>query len=262
MRAAGSYSSFVIVTALLFSGCAREALVPVPASDLHAVTVQAELEELRSRAISPEGWVHLAPGFAFRPTDGGVGFQIAVPLLDQASMDHIEEHVEGLRSEAATEEDMARLASWERAWENTRYWFLQLSSLPAEDRGVILDRFHRSAGGLDHGDTSAEPLATDGCVAASAMPTSGSPGAKGYATASCSGGGPSAGYVYTESLARAGSNWPTPCNESGWNSSQCSSVAYGTFNCYSAATAAQYIYFSGITYQVRYAADDDDRCTY
>ncbi|MFN3369591.1 MAG: hypothetical protein ACK4ZX_09395 [Thermus sp.] len=77
-------------------------------------------------------------------------------------------------------------------------------------------------------------------LAASAMPTTASPGAKAYATASCSTGGILWGWVETRTSARAGNDWPPPCYDSGWPFSQCMSVAYGSTGCYSGAWAGYY----------------------
>ena len=52
-------------------------------------------------------------------------------------------------------------------------------------------------------------------LAASAMPTTASPGAKAYATASCSTGSVIWGWVETRTTARAGNDWPAPCDDSG-----------------------------------------------
>lgn len=77
-------------------------------------------------------------------------------------------------------------------------------------------------------------------LAASAMPTAGSAGAKAYATATCGVGSVVWGRVETRTSARAGSNWPPPCHDSGWPFSQCISVAYGSTGCSSQAWAGYY----------------------
>ncbi len=97
-------------------------------------------------------------------------------------------------------------------------------------------------------------------LAASAMPTTGSAGAKAYATATCSTGSVIWGSVETRTSARAGNDWPAPCYYSGWPSSQCMSVAYSNTNCSSSAWAGYYHRWQDFRlYSVRRSASNS-RC--
>ncbi len=91
-------------------------------------------------------------------------------------------------------------------------------------------------------------------LAASAMPTTGSPGAKAYATASCSPDVLIWGSTESRTAAR-GSEWDF-CYDSGWPFSQCMRVAYGNTSCYSGAWAGycyQPAHHFRIYYQMRSA---------
>ncbi|ETN88096.1 hypothetical protein [Thermus sp. NMX2.A1] len=88
-------------------------------------------------------------------------------------------------------------------------------------------------------------------LAASAMPTSSSPGAKTYATAFCNAEFFIWGKVETRTTARAGNDQPPPCYDSGWPASQCMRVAYGNTGCHSTAWVG---YFYQLGYLKTYSA--------
>jgi hypothetical protein len=97
-------------------------------------------------------------------------------------------------------------------------------------------------------------------LAASAMPTTASPGAKAYATASCSTGSVIWGQVETQTSARAGTDWPPPCYYSGWPSSQCMSVAYGNTGCYSSAWSGYYYQWANLRIYSGSRSASNSRC--
>ncbi|WP_126200584.1 hypothetical protein [Thermus scotoductus] len=97
-------------------------------------------------------------------------------------------------------------------------------------------------------------------LAASAMPTTASPGAKAYATASCSTNSIIWGSVETRTSARAGNDWPPPCSDSGWPFSQCMSVAYGNTNCQSYAWAGYYYQWQDLKYYSDRRSSSNSSC--
>lgn len=97
-------------------------------------------------------------------------------------------------------------------------------------------------------------------LAASAMPTTASPGAKAYATASCSTESLIWGQVETRTSARAASDWPPPCYDSGWPTSQCMSVAYGSMGCYSSAWAGYYYQWTDLRIYSSRRSSSNSRC--
>ncbi|MGC8905275.1 hypothetical protein [Thermus sp.] len=97
-------------------------------------------------------------------------------------------------------------------------------------------------------------------LAASAMPTTASPGAKAYATASCSTGSVIWGQVETRTSARAANDWPPPCYDSGWPFSQCMSVAYGSTGCSSSAWAGYYYQWTDLRVYSSTRSSSNSRC--
>lgn len=97
-------------------------------------------------------------------------------------------------------------------------------------------------------------------LAASAMPTTEFPGAKAYATASCSTNAVVWGRVETRTTARAGNNWPAPCQDSGWPASQCMSVAYGSTSCFSTAWSGYYYQWADLRVYSNSRSASNSRC--
>ena len=97
-------------------------------------------------------------------------------------------------------------------------------------------------------------------LAASAMPTTASPGAKAYAFASCSTGSIIWGQVETRTSAKAANDWPPPCYDSGWPTSQCMSVAYGSTGCYSSAWAGYYYQWTDLRIYSSRRSSSNSRC--
>ncbi|WP_114312850.1 hypothetical protein [Thermus caldifontis] len=95
-------------------------------------------------------------------------------------------------------------------------------------------------------------------LAASAMPTTASPGAKAYAIARCS---DTVVWGSTESrtAARAGNDWDF-CQNSGWPFSQCMSVAYGSTGCSSGAWAGYYYHWQDFRLYSGSRSASNSRC--
>ncbi|BDG21335.1 hypothetical protein [Thermus thermophilus] len=97
-------------------------------------------------------------------------------------------------------------------------------------------------------------------LAASAMPTTASPGAKAYATAICSTGSVIWGWVETQTNAWTASSWSPPCYYSGWPSSHCRSVAYGSTGCFSDAWVGYYYQWADLRIYSSSRSSTNSRC--
>lgn len=224
--------------------------------------IDAELEELVSTALDPEGWVTVAPGFRYRLQHGGISFWVTTSELTEEGLEQIQTHVEALRRSATSEIERFRLREWETVLETARenyrkrqiYWpKLQQKYQEGKEEGVLPQG--------EEDDVTLQPTSAQCSLSASAMPTTASPGAKAYATAYCEPGSAISGFVRTETTARAGSDWPPDCRSDGWKSSTCSSVAYGSYSCYSTALAEYYDKYSDIHYVDDWRYSSNGSCT-
>lgn len=222
--------------------------------------IEQELAELRDRALDPSGWVELTPGFEYREHETGIGFRVTPPLLTSEGLQRIAAHIEDLKASASTALENARLARWEATAADAQELHAQFTTnWPLIQQALIRD-LNGEEGSLAL-LSALQPLKTDGCVSASAMATSGSPGAKSYATASCDPNGWADGTVSTSAAARAANDWPPTCRDSGYAYAQCMNVAYGSYNCESSAIATADYTYDFFTYVARRANETHSGCT-
>ncbi|MBS3932890.1 MAG: hypothetical protein KGZ35_00890 [Truepera sp.] len=247
--AAATGSVALMLTSL--SGCSNAAQTAVD---------NVELAEARAEALNPEGWIAVAPGFRYRHQHGGISFWITAPELTEAGLQQVEAHVEALARAAVTELDRFRLEQWEgrlaAARVMARDWQVYWPKLQQEYERILTER----GVAPENLEGYLQPAAAQCSLGASAMPTTAGPGAKAYATADCIPGRAISGHVRTETTARAGNDWPAPCRDTGWVTSQCKSVAYGSSGCSSTALAEYFYRYSAVYFVQDQRHDSNSRC--
>lgn len=238
------------------AGCSS--LAGERAAEPPSETIGDEIEEARAQALDPEGWVTVATGFRYRNHHGGTAFWVTPPELSEEGLQQVEAHVRGLERSAASDIEHFRLGEWQAQLEKARadysdwrtYWpKLEQQVQEGIEEGVLPQ------------DTTLQPALASCSLGASAMPTTASPGAKGYATGYCNPGAAVSGFVRTETSARAGNDWPAPCRDDGWSSSQCNSVAYGSSGCNSTALAEYYYEYQDADFVADNRYDSNSSCT-
>lgn len=250
MFLAGIFACFLLITI----GCSSKTTDTSfePTQEM----IEQEFAELHDRAFDPSGWVELTPGFEYREhEDGaGIGFRVAPPLLTDEGLQRIKAHVEDLRESASTDSDNTLLMRWESELAEVQELHSQFTTnWPLVQQALARDLSGPEGSLVLPGEL--QPLDSDGCVRASAMANSGSPGAKSYATASCNPSSWFNGDVDTNTTARAANDWPPRCSDSGFAYAQCRSIAYGDYNCSSTAIATSGYTYNGLTY-LKYRAND------
>lgn len=168
-------------------------------------------------------WITLAPGMRYKENGSETQFDINYTLLDSNYLKAIDEKVTGL--------NIVEKAVW-----------LDLAS------SIKSDVIHNQSVGGQRGELTAQ--ATD-CSPQNvrAVPTSPGSGAKAYSAGYCNSTA-TGGRLEGKTTARAGSDYPPACNDSGF-SVQCSSAAYGSSSCYSSADLFDYNAFGYILWQRR-----------
>lgn len=235
------HNRYVITGFLLLMVLAACSMRPIADSNM-------EREHIEAISESSEDWMQLGPGFRYYERPGGIGFSIDYLSIDEATLAALEAKMQQVESLMKLE-PQAR-AIYSQGWSD----ILQEVSSNV-DLMAAAGVFPYSARGELHIQSAYR------CEArATAMPNSGSPGAKGYATARCDpmfAGNNAVRSVNTSVTARAGNDWPPTASDSGRWDAQSFNIAFGTFNCFSSVRAWV---VNNMGWNIRFASSQNDRC--
>lgn len=245
-----------LLSLITLLGCSS--LAGEKAAQPSSETTKAEINEARERALDEEGWITIATGFRYRNHHGGVAFWITPAELSQEGLRQVATYVRELERSATSDIERFRLGEWQTQLAKARIDYSNWQRYWPKLRVQVQEGV--AEGIIPQGTTLQLALASCS-LGASAMPTTSSPGAKGYATAYCNPGAAISGYVRTETSARTGNDWPAPCRDNGWSSSQCNSVAYGSSGCNSTALAEYYYEYQDTDFVADSRYDSNSSCT-
>lgn len=273
---------WAVLVFVLLAGCSNG----LQGAETYGEVSEREWAEAEAQALDPTGWVTVAPGFRYRLEESGIGFSTTPGLLTEEGLQRVEDYVEALKRAAVKELDRIRLDAWkrqlERARANAQDWQVALPKLVQEYQMILAERygvtvtsetvermlrqeiepmFREDEGVTPHNFPMLAPPIPACDLAASAMRTTAQPGAKAFARGVCS-GGIVRGFIYSETTAETGTQWPLPCTHTGRSMTQCSSTAFGRSGCFSSAKVEVYVR-RGNTYVIvaeRFREHSDPGC--